>query len=532
MSQRQIVITMAGVLLAIFLSSLDQTVVGTAMPRIIADLGGFTHYTWVTTAYIIASTVTVPITGKLIDIYGRKPLYIIGLVIFVLFSLLCGLSQTMMLIIIFRGLQGIGAGIIIANTFTVIGDLFPPAERGKYQGIVSSVFGLSSIIGPMLGGFITDSISWHWVFFINIPLGIIIIGLFIAFFPNIRPDNVKRKIDYAGVVALMLTVVPAMLALSWGGTEYPWLSPVIIGMFVFAAAMGVSFVLIEKRSEAPIIPLSLFQNRIVVIALAVSFSTAMGMFGSIIFIPLFFQGVLGASATTSGSFITPMSLGMVAGSFGSGQMLSHAGGHYRIHGMVGLAIMASGMFLLTLINPATSFVTVMIYTIITGVGLGITMPLYTIAIQNTVPYNIMGAATSTIPFFRSIGGAFGLAIFGSVLNNQFAVNFMNCIPSAVKAMVPVERLELLVRNPQALVSPEAQTQLKAMFSLGGEQGAAIIEQILQTLRQALSSSLSVVFFIGFAILIVAFILNLFIKEVPLRKTYASVQQGDSTENND
>ncbi len=220
--KRQVLITFAGVMLAMFLGSLDQTIVATAMPRIISDLGGFTHYTWVTIAYMIASTVAVPITGKLTDMYGRKSLYIIGLIIFILGSLLSGLSQTMLQIIIFRGFQGIGAGIMMVNAFTVIGDLFSASERGKYQGYISGVFGISSIIGPTLGGFLTDNLSWHWIFFINIPLGILIIILFIIYFPNIKPDLSNNKIDYWGIVTLILAVVPTMLELSWGGVNYPW----------------------------------------------------------------------------------------------------------------------------------------------------------------------------------------------------------------------------------------------------------------------------------------------------------------------
>lgn len=261
---------MAGVLLAMFLSSLDQTVVGTAMPKIIADLGGFSHYTWITTAYIIASTVVVPVTGKLTDIYGRKWFYTAGLAIFTAGSLLCGLSQTMMQIILFRGLQGIGAGVMLANAFTVIGDLFPPAERGKYQGIVSAVFGLSSVIGPGLGGFITDSFSWHWVFYINIPLGVLVIALFIFFFPDFRPSHVTRRIDYAGACTLILAVIPTMLALTWGGVEFPWVSFQIFGMFVFSAIMVALFLFIEKQSEEPIIPLWLFGNRIVSVSIYVN----------------------------------------------------------------------------------------------------------------------------------------------------------------------------------------------------------------------------------------------------------------------
>jgi len=381
--KRQVYITLAGVMLAAFLGSLDQTIVGTAMPRIVSDLGGFTHYTWVTIAYMIASTIAVPITGKLTDMYGRKSLYIIGLCIFIAGSILSGLSQTMAQIIIFRGVQGIGGGIMIANAFTVIGDLFPPSERGKYQGFITGVFGLSSIIGPTLGGFLTDTLSWHWVFYINIPLGILIIILFIIFFPNIKPDISNSKIDYFGIVTLILTVVPAMLALSWGGIDYPWISVTIISMFIFSIIMGITFIIIERRSVNPIIPLSIFRNRIVAVSELVIFITAIGMFGTIIFVPLFFQGVLALSATASGSFLTPMLLGMVVGSISSGQVLSRTGGHYRIQGAIGIAIMLTGMILLSMMNIKTSYGSAILNMVITGFGLGITMPLYNIAVQNT-----------------------------------------------------------------------------------------------------------------------------------------------------
>lgn len=517
--RRQIAITTAGVMLAMFLASLDQTVVGTAMPQIISDLGGFAHYTWVATAYIIASTVTVPITGKLTDMYGRKWFYTAGLVIFVVGSLLCGLSQTMTQIIVFRGLQGIGGGVMMANAFIVIGDLFPPAERGKYQGFITGVFGLSSVIGPTLGGFITDNLSWHWVFFVNIPLGLLIIGLFVLFFPNLRPEAIKPRVDYAGVVLLILAVIPTMLALSWAGVDYPWVSAQIIGMFAFSAVMAAVFVMVENRSQQPIIPMWLFKNRIVSVSSVVIFITGLGMFGGIIFIPLFFQGVLGLSATASGSFLTPMMLGVVAGALVSGQVLSRAGGHYRIQGIVGLAIMALGMALLSTMTLETSYATAVVNIIVTGFGLGITMPLYTIAVQNAVPYAVMGVATSTTAFFRSIGGAFGLAIFGSIQNNRFASEFLGGLSPAAKEVIPAERLNDLAHNPQALLSVEAQDQLRALFDHLGPQGAALFEQLLETLKVALNSAITQIFFIGLFVVIVAWVVNLFIKEIPLRKEH-------------
>jgi len=517
--RRQILITLAGVMLAMFLSSLDQTIVGTAMPRIITDLGGFAHYTWVTTAYIIASTITIPITGKLTDMYGRKWFYIAGLAIFITGSLLCGLSQTMTQIIIFRGLQGMGAGIMMANAFIVIGDLFPPAERGKYQGLMTGVFGISSIIGPTLGGFITDNLSWHWVFFVNVPLGIIIIGLFIFFFPNFRPSNAKPKIDYPGIVTLILAVVPTMLALTWAGVEYPWVSVPIISMFVFSAAMTALFIVIEGRSDEPIIPMWLFKNRIVAISTIVIFITGIGMFGGIIFIPLFFQGVLGLSATASGSFLTPMMLGVVAGALVSGQVLSRAGGHYRLQGMFGLAAIALGMGLLSTMTVETSYARAVFYIILTGIGLGITMPLYTIAVQNAVPYAVMGVATSSTAFFRSIGGALGLAIFGSVMNNRFASELVTRISPAAKEIISPEPLDSLAHNPQALMSPEAAEQLWSFFEPFGEQGAALFEHVFEALKLSLSSAITQVFFIGLIVVAIAWVVNLFIKEIPLRKTH-------------
>jgi len=306
--KRQVVLTMAGVMLGLLLASLDQTIVGTAMPRIITELGGFSQYTWVVNAYLIATVVTVLIAGKLSDLYGRKWVLTGGIGIFIVGSILCGFSDTMNELIIFRGLQGVGAGAIMGLTFIIIGDLFPPAERGKYVGLLSGVFGISSVIGPTLGGFITDNFSWNWVFFINIPLGIIIVLLFIFFFPHLRPIIKKPKIDYAGIVTLILAVVPLMIALSWAGVDYEWGSPVIIGMFAFSIVMLLLFIWVESRSDEPIMPLWIFKNRIVSISSIAVFTLGFGMFTAIIFIPLYFQGVLGTTATASGNFLTPIVL--------------------------------------------------------------------------------------------------------------------------------------------------------------------------------------------------------------------------------
>ena len=517
--QKQLVITLIGVMLAMFMGSLDQTIVGTAMPRIVSDLGGFSQYTWITTIYIISSATALPITGKLTDMFGRKYFYIIGLIIFSLASLLCGLSNSMTLLIVWRGIQGIGGGMMMANSFTVIGDLFPPAERGKFMGYMSGVFATSSVIGPVLGGFITDALSWHWVFFVNIPIGILIIFLFVVYFPDIKPATSKHRIDYLGVTTLILTVVPIMLALTWGGSQYLWDSLLIIGLFAFAVVMLVLFIFIESRVEEPIIPLGLFKNQIVAVSITVAFLTSFVLFACITFIPLFFQGVLGVTATTSGTLLIPMTLGSALGSFLSGQLLARTGGHYRIQAMFGLGIMLIGVWFLSRMNPQTNNSQAVVDMVITGFGLGITMPIFAITVQNAVPYKMLGVATSTVPFFRSLGGSVGLAIFGSILNNRFASQFLGSIPGVVKTTIPAEQLSSMAYNPQALVSVPAQTQLRDTFNIFGSQGQVLFDQTLQALRQSLSSTITRVFLIALFIGIMAFVTNLFLKEIPLLKQY-------------
>jgi EmrB/QacA subfamily drug resistance transporter len=514
--------TLAGVLLAMFLASLDQTIIGTAMPRIIADLGGFSHYTWVSSAYIIASAVVMPITGRLTDMYGRKAFYIAGLAIFLISSIACGLSFTMTQLIISRAAKGLGAGMMMATGFAVIGDLFAPAERGRYIGLGSGVFALSSIIGPTLGGFITDTFSWHWVFFINIPFCAAMIVLFLMYFPALRPQLRKHRVDVAGILALVLAIAPAMLALSWGGGDDGWRSGFIQGLFAFSLLMLVGFLLIEYYSAEPIIPLAIFKDRIVAVSLTVTMLTGFGLFGSIIFIPLYFQGVLGASATASGNFLTPMMLGVVVGSVVSGQFLSRAGGHYKIQGVVGLAILALGLTLLSRLSLETGLGEAVGYVSITGIGLGVTLPLYTIAVQNAVPYNLLGVATSTTVFFRSLGGAFGLAVLGAVMHRRYAAELIDRLPAALTAAVPVPQLLQMVSNPQALVHPAKQNSLKAMLAGVGPQGAELFEQLMRVMRQSLQSALSQVFFVSLLVVVAAFCVNLFLKEIPLRRQHKAI----------
>ena len=496
MPRRQVVFTMGGLMLALFLAALDQTVVSTAMPRIIADLGGFDRFTWVTTSYLVASTTAVPIVGRLSDLYGRKAFFIGGIIVFLVGSVLAGASQTMNQLIFFRAIQGIGGGSMMALSFASVGDLFPPAERGKYQGIVAGVFGLSSVIGPTLGGFITDNLSWNWVFYINVPLGLAVIVLFIRFFPHIRPDRLARRLDYAGMALLVLIVVPLLVGLSLGGVEFEWLSLQVVGILLFAILMIAAFIAVEQRADEPIMPLSIYSNRVVSISLLAVFITGFGMFGAIIFVPLFFQGVLGASATSSGSFLTPMMLSMVVAATLAGQTLSRFGGHYRIQGLIGIAIMCGGMVLMSRMTADTSYVQAVGSIVVMGLGLGITFPSFTISVQNAVPHNLLGVVTSATQFYRSVGGALGLAVLGSYMASRFAAGLSDSLPAEVRRALPEEQLNEMSNNPQVLVNPEALAGLKTSLADGGEQGAEVLSILLMTLRESLAGAISDVFVLG------------------------------------
>ncbi len=507
--RRQIVLTMIGVLLALFLSSLDQTVVATAMPRIIADLGGFDRFTWVTTAYLVASTTAVPIVGRLTDIHGRKIFYVAGIIVFLIGSVLAGFSQTMNQLIAFRAVQGLGGGIIMVNSFTAIADLFPPETRGKYQGFIGVVFGMSSVIGPTLGGFITDAISWNWVFFINVPIGVPVLLLIAFLFPAIKPEVENRRHDYAGMVTLVLAVVPILLALSWGGVQFGWASPQVIGLLVFGVVMIAAFVTIESRSDSPIMPLEIYRNRMVAVSLIVTFFTGFGMFGGIIFIPLFFQGVLGASATSSGSFLTPMMLGIVVGATLSGQLLARTGLRYRAFGLGGVAFMTVGLFLVSTMDENTSFARAVVYIVIMGAGLGSTFPTFTLSVQNSIPFRLMGTATSALQFFRSIGGMLGLALLGAVMANRFASKLEQSLPDSVSNVLPPERIEAMKENPQALVDPAALADLQSRFV--GPEGQQMADQFLNALKASLSGAISDVFTVSVVLVTIALVATLFLK---------------------
>ena len=505
-----------GVMLGMLLASLDQTIVGTALPRIVADLGGLEHYAWVVTAYLLASTVTVPIYGKLSDIYGRRVFFIGGMIIFLIGSALAGTSQNMTQLIIYRGIQGLGAGGMMPIALAIIGDIFPPSERGKWQGLFVAVFGFSSIVGPTLGGWITDNWGWRWVFYVNMPVGII--AILTAGF--VLPKLVNRRkhiIDYLGSVFLIAGTVPLLLAFSWAGTQYDWGSWQIVGLFIFSAVMLITFFLIELRAPEPIISPRLFKNSIFLVSVIATFLVSAGMFGAILYIPLFVQGVLGNSATNSGVVLTPLMIGFIISSIVGGQLLSRTG-RYKILAILGFIVAAVGMFLLSRMTVSTSEGEVVRNMIITGLGIGVMMSLFTIVVQNAFPYRQLGEVTAGITFFRSIGSTMGVAVMGAIMTNTFQSELQSNMPAILKRLVPADKLAQL-QNPQLLLAPDVVAKIQHGFAALGPQGLVIFRQLIGAIRLSLSTAITSVFFLGFIIMLLGLFSVFFLREIPLRKSH-------------
>jgi EmrB/QacA subfamily drug resistance transporter len=512
---RVVLPVVASVMLGILLAALDQTIVGTAMPRIVADLGGLSHYAWVFTAYMLASTVTVPIYGKLSDIYGRRWFFIGGMAIFLLGSALSGMSQTMDQLILFRAIQGLGAGAMMPIAFAIIGDVFPPSERGKWQGLTSGMFGIASIVGPTLGGWLTDNLGWRWVFYVNMPVGAIAIATALVGLPKTR-SALQHSVDYFGAAALVAGTVPLLLAFSWAGDKYAWMSSQIIGLLVFSAIMIVVFMLIESRAKEPILSPKLFRNRIFTVSNLSSFLIAGGMFGAIMYIPLFVQGVMGDSATSSGAVLTPMMLGFVFSSIVGGQIMSRTG-KYKVLAISSLVVAVVGMYLFTRLGVDSSKGQLVIAMVVTGIGIGTTMSLFTIVVQNAFPARQLGEVTASLQFFRNIGGTLGVAILGSLMTSRFSSEFYAKLPADVTAAVPKEQLAQL-DNPQLLLSPDAVAQIKQSFTAFGAQGDQLFNQVLLAVRDALSVAITDLFVIGMVFMLLALAVTFFLTELPLRRT--------------
>ena len=476
-------LAVAGLMLALFLVALDQTVVGTALPQIIADLEGFERYAWVTTAYLLASTAMIPVIGKLGDVYGRKWFIVGGVVVFLIGSALCGAAWGMLELIIFRGIQGLGAGMIFANIFTSVADIFPdPARRAKYQGLFFAVFALSSVIGPTLGGWITDNLDWRWVFYINLPLGLVSLVALPIVLRQSAARTGRVRIDYPGAATITLSVVALLLALSWVGEGYDWGATRVVAGFVVSAVLLALFVPLELRAEEPIIPLSLFGSRTFTSAALLMFFVGIGMFGIILYTPLFVQGVLGQSATNSGTVLTPLVFAMTAVGILGGQIIARVR-RVKPFTLFGTVVMTFGVYLLTTLDTGSTTATVALFLTVTGLGLGLIMPTATLAVQSTVDRQLLGVATSAMQFIRSIGSTVGTAVVGSLVTSGYARDLRADVPPQAP-----DRLVSALENPQALVSDEARDALSRAVSEfpGGEQ---VLDGVLSAARGALSGAI-------------------------------------------
>jgi EmrB/QacA subfamily drug resistance transporter len=486
------------IVLGMLLAALDQTIVATALPTIVADLGDAGRQSWVVTSYLLASTIVTALVGKFGDLFGRKRVFEVAVLFFVAGSVLCGLAQSMTMLVGSRALQGIGGGAITVTASALIGEVVPLRERGRYQGILGAVFGVTTVVGPLLGGYFTDYLTWRWAFWINVPVSVVVICVAAAAIPALAAEA-KPVIDYAGIVFIGLSATGLTLATSWGGTVYPWGSATIIGLFAGAAvALGV-FVWVENHSRQPILPIRLFGSPVFTVCCVLSFVVGFAMLGAMTFLPTFMQYVNGVSATTSGLRTLPMVVGMLVTSTGSGSVVGRTG-RYKIFPVVGTALMTIAFVLMSRMDGSTSALVQSVYLLILGAGIGLSMQVLVLIVQNTSNFDDLGVATSGVSFFRTIGSSFGAAIFGSLF-----VNFLNSRLASALAATGASR--------DAVSSPGALHR----------QPPAVAAPIVH----AYAESLSQVFLCAAPVAAVGFVLALFLKEVPLRDIHNSaVDLGD------
>ena len=515
LSRRRIAAVIVSVMLAMLLSAVDQTVVGTAMPHIIAELNGLQHYAWVATAYLLASTASMPIWGKLSDAFGRKRFFIAGMVIFIVGSALCGQATGMTELILFRAFQGLGAGAMMPITQAIIGDIFPPAQRAKWSGVLMSVFAVATIIGPLLGGWITDNASWRWVFYVNLPVGIVALVVATIALPGHVTVH-RHRIDYSGAAILVAAAVPLLLGFSWAGSEYAWGSPQIVGLFAIAAVMSVVFYLREMRAAEPVINPRLFQNRVFSVSALASMLQSAAMFGAIMFLPLFVQGVQGKSATNSGIILMPLMLGAMVMSIGAGQILARTG-RYKVLVVIGFVTVSVGAWLLSRMGIDTSWTVLARNMVILGLGLGIAMSAFTVIVQNQYPSHRLGEVTAGLQFFRSIGATIGMAVFGTILNNQFAAHMKDNLPAQLSQAMA--RRGASIDNPQVLLSEQARAALQHAFAQFGSQGEKLFTVFMDAVRQSLASAIDGLFLLAAILGVIGLVVVLFLREDPLRKTH-------------
>jgi EmrB/QacA subfamily drug resistance transporter len=488
---RRILLILCALMLGMSLAALDQTIVATALPTIAGDLHGLNHLSWVVTAYLLATCISTPLWGKLGDLHGRKSLFQLAIVIFLAGSMLSGLSQTMAELIAFRALQGIGAGGLMVGSQAIMGDVVSARQRGKYLGYFGVVFGVTNVAGPLLGGLFTEHLSWRWIFYINLPLGVVALFV-VATVLHLPVNRVPHKIDWAGTALLSVGVTSIILITTWAGTEYAWGSVVIIGTALVAVVSLGLFCYAETRATEPIIPLWLFKNRTFTATSGVGFIIGFAMFGAIIYLPLYLQVVHGVSPTLSGLELLPMIGGMLLTFISSGRIVTRTG-RYKVFPIVGTAVLSGGLLLLTLLNPHTPYGEVAVFMFVTGLGIGMVMQVLVVAVQNAVPYSALGVATAASTFFRTIGGAFGVAVLGAV--------FANRLISELRLHATGAGLKL-INGSSVTANP---TQID---HLGPSERTFVVG--------AFSHSVETTFLVAVPFIVLGFVLSWFIKEIPLR----------------
>lgn len=480
-------------MLVMLLAALDQTIVSTALPRIATDLHGLNKISWVATAYLLTSAITTPIYGKISDLLGRKKIFQTAIVIFLVGSVLCGISQTMNELVFARGLQGIGAGGLMSLVLAIVGDIIPPRERGRYMGYFMSTFAVSSVVGPLLGGFLTDSLSWRWVFFVNLPLGAIALSA-VAARLHLPVHKREHKIDYLGAALLAASAVCLLLATVWGGTSYAWGSVNIVGLLVAGAVLAIFFALWERKASEPILPPALFKNDIFSVSIIMSLLSGVAMFAAILYIPVYQQTVRGYSPTQSGLLMLPLVLGLLAAGITSGRLTSKLG-KYKIFPLIGTLVLALGLWLFSHLTLTTSQWLVSLWMLVIGIGLGSFMQIMTLAIQNSVERSHMGTATSSASFFRSLGSAFGGAIFGSIMINRLGHYLKSSLPAQASSHVNVGSIQ---QGSNLHNLPPAESHI---------------------IYQAFVHAFHDMFLYAVPVALLTFVVALFLRETPLRTSH-------------
>ena len=527
---RQLAWTVAGLMLALFLAMLNQLSLTTAMPRIIAEFGGFDRYAWASSAYLVTATVSVPIAGRLAASYGCKYFLMLGLLVFIVGSFLAGMSGTMSQLIAFRGVQGLGGGIIVVCCSVAIVDLFPADRRRRIQGLAVLVFGLAAVTGPPLGGFITDRISWNWVLLINIPAGLPILLLLAYKFPRLNPGQataqtqalaqtkdasqplVPTQLDYLGMLTLTLAVVSLLLSFSWAGKEGGGDLPVVLALLALGLALGALFVRVELKSRAPIMPVDLFRNRAVAASAALNFLAGFGLYGAALFAPLFLQVILGATGARSGGVLVPMMLGIVFGGILSGLILSPSRANYRSPAVLSAAAISGGLLLMTSLDKETGLGQAMVFLAIAGLGIGGALATANAAVQHSVPSRMLPAATSTLQFYRFLSGTLGLAFLGSVLNMRFSTRLDGIIPEPLRNSLNPDFLDRIKQNLRILLDPDAPSVLAAGLFENGVEGTEMLEQLVPILNEALVGAVQDVFIVIAAVTVVAVFTGILLKQ--------------------